>query len=243
MHRCHAPDLVPGDRDVALSAAETHHLVNVVRARVGNEVRVFDGRGHEFDATVATIARRSARLTIGAPVAPRPEPRVAITLAQAVLKTDRMNDVVGRATMLGATAIQPLLTDRTVVPAAAMRGAAGARWSRLAVAAARQSGRAVVPLVHEPVRFGAFIEAGRDGPTVLLAEPSAGGAGPVFTPEATAIPDQAVLMVGPEGGWSPDECRAARHAGCLEWRVSRLTLGADAAGPAALAVLLYLWDR
>ena len=243
MHRCHAPDLAPGDRDVALSAAETHHLVNVVRARVGDEVRVFDGRGHEFDATVGTIAGRSARLTIEAPVAPRPEPRVAITLAQAVLKTDRMNDVVGHATMLGATTIQPLLTDRTVVPAAATRGAAVARWSRLAVAAARQSGRAVVPLVLEPIRLGAFIEAGRDGPTVMLVEPSAGGAGRAFTPEATATPDRAVLMVGPEGGWSPVECAAARRADCLEWRVSRLTLRADAAGPAALAVLLYLWDR
>ena len=136
MHRFFAPALDPGDETVTLPREEAEHLTRVLRLGVGDTVAVFDGRGHEFLARV--VARRAA--TCGCNCcrgsSRRPNRRSRLTLVQAVLKGDKMDDVVRDAVMLGAAAIQPLVTKRTETTVAAlMRGArliagGASRWRR-----------------------------------------------------------------------------------------------------------------
>ena len=105
---------VPGDR-ILLPVDEAEHLTRVLRLSSGDRVRVFNGRGAEFEAVVDAADREGVRLTIGAPCVPAPEPRVAITLAQAVLKGDKMDDVVRDAVMMGVAAIHPIVTARSEI--------------------------------------------------------------------------------------------------------------------------------
>ena len=142
MHRFFAPTLDLGDETVVLSKDEGEHLVRVLRLSVGDTVSVFDGRGHEFLARVATAVRRDVRLQLASRVEPAAEPAVPITLAQAVLKGDKMDEVVRDAVMLGVAAIQPIVSARSETTVAAItRGARIERWQRVALASVTPSCR------------------------------------------------------------------------------------------------------
>src|SRR4029077_2267796 len=113
VHRFFAPSLDPGDEAVTLPREEGEHLTRVLRMGVGDEVAVFDGRGHEFSARVVSVERRDVRVQLVSRLDPAVEPAVPITLAQAVIKGDKMDDIVRDAVMLGVAAVQPLVTSRT----------------------------------------------------------------------------------------------------------------------------------
>src|SRR5437762_14331558 len=152
--RFHAPDAhAPGDV-VVLPAEEAEHLMRVLRLKAGDPLRVFNGRGGEFDAIVEQAGKRGVRVQLRGARQPAPEPRVAITLAQAVLRGDKMDDVVRDATMLGVAAIQPVITARTEVSRASVaRGNRRERWERVAVSSVKQCGRATVPAGEDPIEF------------------------------------------------------------------------------------------
>lgn len=239
MHRFYVPGLAPEGEVCPLPDEEARHLSQVLRVAVGETVRVFDGRGREHRAQVIETGRGSARIRVGHAEAPAPEPVVSITLAAALLKGEKFDAVVRDAVMLGACAIQPIVTARSEVPAArAMAAHRSGRWQRIAVSSAKQCGRAVVPVVHPPVSLEAGL-ATLPAPVLLLAEPSAGGPGAAIPPR----PAEAAILTGPEGGWTPDEIETARRAGARCLRLGGRTLRADAAPTIALAVLLYEWEK
>ena len=248
MHaRFYAPDASASGQIVTLSDDEGAHLARVLRLRAGDAVRAFDGRGHEFEAVVERAAARSAQLRLGAPRAAAPERRVAITLAQAVLKADKMDDVVRDATMMGAAAIQPLLAARSEVSSASLvRGRRQERWQRIAIAAAKQCGRAVVPAVSPALTVLELSERSdrdaRSADTIMFVEPGAASHGARLHDIPSAAPVAATVLIGPEGGWTADEIRMASSS----WRLVTLcgpTLRADAMPVAALAALFARWDE
>src|SRR5580765_416806 len=128
--RFYVPHLDTAVRETAVPADEASHLTRVMRLGVGDEIAVFDGRGHEFRARVVSAARGKVRIELVEPIEPAPEARVPITLVQAILKGDKMDDVVRDATMMGAAAIEPIVTARTIVRA---RRTESDRWSRVAI--------------------------------------------------------------------------------------------------------------
>ena len=153
MHRFYAPDLV-FDRAVELPADEAHHLARVMRLKPGDAVAVFDGRGHEAAARVETIAGRRVTVKAVEKRVTAQEPGIALTLAQALLKSDKMDRVIRDAVMLGVAAIQPFTSARTDVPRAALaRGGRQERWDRTVISSVKQCGRAVVPPVHPHAEF------------------------------------------------------------------------------------------
>jgi len=237
MHRFHAPDLPPTGELVELPEDEARHLVQVLRLGPGDDVRVFDGHGREHEARVEHVARGRASLRVGPAVPAAPEAAVAVTLAAALIKGDRFDDVVRDATMLGVAAIRPIVTARTEI--AARRGDPDRRverWRRIAISSAKQCGRAVVPDILSPASFA---DALRDLPRPLLlaVEPSAADGGRI----PDGVPQAASLLIGPEGGWAPEELDAARAAGACPVSFGRRTLRADAAPLVALTVLMHHW--
>lgn len=236
------PQLDPSSGMAVLDPSEAHHLTRVLRLGVGDEVSVFDGRGREFRARVDRLgALVVARLL--EPIAPPAERQVPITLAQAVLKGASMDDVVRDATMMGAARIVPLVTERTVARRAVSAHGAD-RWRRVAIASAKQCRRARVPEVTEPAAFDAWRREPRGGVTLLLVEPSLAGVMPVSLRALSTRgqPEAATLVVGPEGGWAPDELDAAVAAGWVAVTLGPLTLRAEAVALASLAALTVVWD-
>jgi 16S rRNA (uracil1498-N3)-methyltransferase len=243
--RFFVPGLDPGDEVVMLPRDEAEHLTRVLRLGVGDTIAVFDGLGHEFLAKVAGVAGREVKVHLLSRVEPVAESVVPITLVQAVLKGDKMDDVVRDAVMLGVSAIQPIVTRRTeITVAAVLRGARVERWERVALASVKQSRRAVVPEIRTPLAFDTFLREPRPSLELMLMEPGPGGAvEPLSALRDQPAPFDASIWVGPEGGWDDRERTAAREHGARLVSLGRRTLRADAVAVAAISVLEFLWDR
>lgn len=232
---------------VALPDDEARHLARVLRLRAGDPVVVFDGRGGEFDASIERIAGDQADVRIGGARVPAAEPRVAVTLAQAVLKGDRMDEVVRDAVMMGVAAIQPVVTTRTEVSAATLaRARRRERWERIAIASAKQCARAVVPAIHEPRESHALADAiaarHLPAPAWLLVEPSAAGGAAGLRDIDPAPPREATLVIGPEGGWTRVEIEALAGV-CRPVTMGARTIRADAMAVVAIAALFTRWNE
>jgi 16S rRNA (uracil1498-N3)-methyltransferase len=207
-------------------------------------VSVFNGRGDEFLARVLTAVRRDARVQLVSRVTPAPEASTPIVLVQAVLKGDKMDDVVRDAVMLGVSAIQPVVTRRSeVTVAAVMRGARVERWQRIALASVKQSRRAVLPDVLMPLTFEDWLDEPPADLRLLCAEPGIEGVEPLRVLRDVRPPSTAALAVGPEGGWDSTEVALARAKSLRLVSLGGRTLRADAVPIAALSVLQFLWDH
>jgi 16S rRNA (uracil1498-N3)-methyltransferase len=245
MHRFFAPSLDAGDEAVMLPRDEAEHLTRVLRLGVGDDVSVFDGRGHEWMARVTSVVRRDVRVQLVSRVDPAAEAGVALTLAQAVLKGEKMDDIVRDAVMLGAAAVQPLVTSRTETTVAALgRGGRLDRWRRVALASVKQSKRAVLPEIRRPLPLESFLHDPQPALTLMLVEPGADGADgaePLTALQKAPTPQDATMFVGPEGGWTQEELMLARRSGLRLITLGRRTLRADATPIAAISVLQYIW--
>jgi len=233
----------PGDEIVALPRDEGEHLRRVLRLGVGDTVTVFDGRGHEWLARVASVVRRDVRVQLVARADAAAEPQVPVTVAQAVLKGDKMDDVIRDAAMLGAAAIQPVVTTRAETTIAAlMRGARVDRWRRVALASVKQARRAVLPEIRVPLTLEHVLEEPASALRLMLVEPSAAAdVEPLSAIQRLPIPADVTVFIGPEGGWTEHEWRLAQTHSVRLVTLGRRTLRADAVPVAALSVLQFLW--
>jgi 16S rRNA (uracil1498-N3)-methyltransferase len=229
------------DGPVLISGDEAQHLTRVLRLRAGDSVRIFDGRGREWLGRIATLGRASAAVEIDAPVDPVREPPVQVTVAVGVLKGDQMDTVVRDATMLGAAAILPLASAHVSVPPRAWRsGAVAERWRRVAVASAKQCGRAVVPAIAPVTDFKAALDATVER-LVMCVEPSARMRTAGRHERMKARPRSALVLIGPEGGWSAEEIALAEARGAVALGLGPRTLRAESAPTVALTALWSMW--
>jgi len=243
--RFHAPPaaFAADEKSVTLSAEETRHARDVLRLQGGDEIFVFDGAGREFQCFVKTIRRDSIDLNVIAQVDPaRPESTLDLTLAIALLKGEKFDLVIQKTTELGVKRILPLDTERGDVR---LRDGDSAqkrltRWRRIALEAAKQTGRAYVPEINAPLAFNLLLRsAGENHSIVLMFSEREGKSLSEATngldPRATEI----IAVVGPEGGWTDNEIEFAREG---EWAIVTLggrTLRAETAGITIVALLQH----
>jgi 16S rRNA (uracil1498-N3)-methyltransferase len=238
-----AADLDAISGSATLSPEETHHLTSVLRLRFGDEIAVFDGNGREYRARIERVSREGAQLRLIEELQPAPEPSVRLTLAQAVLKGERMDDVVRDATMMGVAAIEPLVTEHTIARGAIREGRGADRWRRIAIASAKQCRRAVLPIVGEGTPFLEWVVQDSAALRVMLVEPEAPTPGHALSVlREAARPASATLAVGPEGGWTGAEVEFAVQAGWVPVTLGRRTLRADAVPIVAIGVLQAIWE-
>jgi 16S rRNA (uracil1498-N3)-methyltransferase len=247
--RFYAPPeaFAPEGASVVLSAEESRHLRDVLRLRAGDEAFVFDGEGREFACVVGEAGGRGREATLevqGRVEPPCLESPLELTLAVALLKGEKFDLVVQKATELGAAQIAPVLTKRADVRLRDTEDAARRveRWRRLALEAAKQSGRARIPDVATPVALDSFValEAGVGELRLLFAERGGDGLDSIAGGRA-ARPSAVTAIVGPEGGWDDDEIAlAARHG----WTIITLggrTLRAETAAISVCTLLQHLF--
>jgi 16S rRNA (uracil1498-N3)-methyltransferase len=243
--RLYVPGLDSSSARVVLPEGEGHHVTRVLRLRAGDDVRVFDGRGREWVARLEPSERRSTTtVELGAEVAPIPEPSVRVTLAAGILKGDHMDAIVRDATMMGAAEIVPLVTEHVTVPKKAWQGgAAQERWQRVAVASAKQCGRAVVPEIAPPVELAVVLSRHGGQSIVMFVEPAVGADARAVSGTPIAPGGTLLVLIGPEGGWSFAEVTQARTAGAVLAHLGPRTIRADAMATAALAAMGTVLNR
>jgi 16S rRNA (uracil1498-N3)-methyltransferase len=239
--RCYADPSAWTSEVVELGSDEAHHLRDVLRARPGQAVTLFDGRGREADGEVVEVDRRGARVRV---LQQRsfPPAATAIALIQALPREQKMDIIIQKATELGAARIAPVITDHSLVRLEDRDlEAKRSRWEKIALNAAKQCGSPWLPEIRPPVPLSSWIRDMERPGLLLLAslQPDAEDLRTVLRRALPSRPASVAVLVGPEGDLSSREIASARNAGAVPVRLGRLTLRSETAALYALSVLRY----
>jgi 16S rRNA (uracil1498-N3)-methyltransferase len=227
---------------VTLLADEARHLRDVLRLRAGDEVYVFNGLGREFRCFVTNTTRDAAELRLDAEVEPaRPESQLQLNLCAALLKGEKFDLVVQKVTELGVSKISPLVTRYADIHLRDETDAAKrvSRWQRIALEAAKQSGRAVVPEISLPVSFDSLLAGTRDDNFCLMFSERDGG--DLSSLQTQPAPRVVTALVGSEGGWSDEELERAQARNFHVITLGGRTLRAETAAITITALLQHLF--
>jgi 16S rRNA (uracil1498-N3)-methyltransferase len=236
--RIYVPQTLRPGREVELPLQAGEHIARVLRLDRGHPLRLFDGSGEEYEAELASLAKRSvtARVLESAEAEDRESP-LRITLAQGIARGEKMDWILQKATELGVARIVPIVTDRTEVkldPERAERRVA--HWEAVVASACEQCGRSRLPEVTEPLKLADWAASLDESAGLRLALDPQGDRAPRDLPAST----RATLVVGPEGGLSSHDLATLSAAGFHGLRLGPRILRTETAGLAALAAMQAL---
>ena len=233
--------LTAGDR-VVLKGNVAQHLGRVLRARAGDHIALFNGDGQEFAATVVNVSKREVSVDIGEAHAPNTESQVHTMLGLCLSKGDRFDWGIQKATELGVGAIIPLHSERVdfAIPTDRIEKRV-AHWQQIAVSACEQCGRVKVPSITPPQSLVSWVEnVSAEQKWVLHCADDTGASAPAVTEGA---PQDAALLIGPEGGLTNQEFAAASAEGFQLLQLGPRVLRTETAPAAALSVLSVFWGE
>jgi 16S rRNA (uracil1498-N3)-methyltransferase len=232
------PTILGGDR-VVLAGPQAHQISRVLRLKSGDRVVFVDGAGREYRVRLDEVRSAAVTGTVDRVQPSRPEPRLFLTLYQALVPRDRFESALQKGTEVGISRFVPTWCERSIVPGERIDEKRLKRWRRIVTEAAEQCERGVVPAVAPPMRFGdALAEAAGSGPTLVAWERERERSIQAGLRDALAGPSLG-LMVGPEGGFSSLEISAARDAEALTVSLGPRILRTETAGPVMAALALY----
>ena len=223
--------------ELCLEAEPSRHIGRTLRMRVGDSLCLFDGKGSEAAAQITNVERDAVSVALQEPQLLDRESPLAVTLAIAVSRGDRMETVIQKATELGVAIIRPLLSERTGVRLDEKRWLRKREhWQRIAISACEQCGRNRLPENAAPVPLSTLLrEECPEAELRLILHPQ-GSAAP--------LPSQCrslYLLVGPEGGFSDDEVAAAVAAGFSALQLGPRVLRTETAPIAAISLAQARW--
>ncbi|MBL8150381.1 MAG: 16S rRNA (uracil(1498)-N(3))-methyltransferase [Blastocatellia bacterium] len=222
---------------------EAYHLCKVLRFKAGDEVQVFDGIGHEWLAEVEEINKSNVKLLLKRELTNTVESNLAITLVQGLIKGEKFEIAIQKATELGVNNIIPLISQHTDIKVSENSFEKKVnnrleRWQRIALEATKQSGRRCLPNILLPVSFSGLITQATS-PVIFFSE--RGGDNIRTISEKIVKPESITAVVGSEGGWSEEEIELAKKAGFYIASLGTRILRAETAGITALALLQHTW--
>lgn len=231
------PEPLPPAGEVRLPDGLAHHATRVLRLRDGDALVLFDGRGGEVEASL--VARgRSWFAALGVHTEPRRESPLELVLVQALVGAEKMDWIVQKAVELGAAAVVPVHTERSVARLVGERAARKhEHWHQVAVSACEQSGRNRIPRIEPVAGLADYLAANRQVyDKLLLAPQGEAGLARLQRPRGPLH-----ILVGPEGGWSERELAACDAAACRRIGLGPRVLRTETAGLAALSAAQVLW--
>lgn len=223
-----------------LSGSEFHHLRHVLRLDSGARVTLYDERGVTYQGEILHVAPEYAEVALTQHVPPT-TPSFHLTLAQSLLKGHKMDLVIEKATELGVHAIAPFVSACTVARIPAGKHAERVtRWQHIARAAAKQSGN-LPPEIRSPQSFPALLHAiPQHSGKIIFSERERALHLRSFARNSSQF-GSFQMLIGPEGGFTPEEIEQARAAGCVSVSLGAAVLRAETASIAAVALCQFLW--
>ena len=244
MHRFY---IAPEDwqpETLALSGSEAHHCRDVVRLKPGDKVVLFDGRGRELTAEITSADASQIELR-KLHEAQTPPLRCRMTLGQAIPKGKNMDLIVQKAVEIGAAEIAPILSDRTVVRLDEESAASKqAKWQTVAIEAAKQCGQNWLPQVRTPQTLTQFFQEHRRFDLQLIGSLQSDAVHlkkilSDYLAEHDDRPASVLMLVGPEGDFTPAELSLARSQGCRPITLGPIILRVETASIYCLSILSY----
>lgn len=218
--------------ELILDRDQSHYLINVLRYQTGQVVLIFNGIDGEYRASITLADRKKAQLLCHEQTRPQ-DPMPDLTLVFAPIKKARIDFIAEKATELGVGRIQPIMTDFTQVSRVNTD-----RMAANAIEAAEQTGRTTIPVIDQPLSLQTLLEDWPEGCHIIFCdEDTAGNADFVFQARVASLKGPAAILIGPEGGFSPQERDMIRgHKAAVPVSLGQNILRADTAMLAALSL-------
>ena len=233
--RVYVEEALAAGKSLVLEGSAANHIMRVLRLRDGDVLTLFDGRGGEHGARITGFRRDSVQVEVQEHRDVERESKLNLTLAQGISRGERMDWVMQKATELGVTRIIPVITERTMVKLDERQSERKLEhWRAIVIAACEQSGRNRVPEVAAPCAYHEVLRSGDGNGKKLLLSPTGN-----LNARDLALSGRATLLVGPEGGLSPEEQEQAVGAGFEQVRMGPRVLRTETAAIAALTILQH----
>ena len=242
-HRFYCPEKLALGAIVKLPEAATIHAVRVLRMTVGDQAILFNGDGMDYACELTLVKKNEVFATVNASIAVNNESPLNITLLQGISSGDRMDYTIQKAVELGVNHIQPIATERSVVKLSQERAAKRlAHWQNVVHSACEQSGRAVVPQIAEPTSLSHWLAENthQQQCRILLNPVGAKRLAEIEKPNLKTS-HEIQLLIGAEGGLSPNEIEMANKNGFQSIILGPRILRTETAALAAMASMHHAW--
>lgn len=242
MHRFYVSPEQIIEESIVILGMDVNHIKNVLRMKLGEELIICDGQGWDYFCEITELGQKEIYVKILSSLKSDTELPVKITLFQGIPKKDKMELIIQKTVELGVFEIVPVSMKRCVAKLEDSKKESKKleRWQNISQAAAKQSGRGIIPMVKQPMTYTQALEYAKTKDIILF--PYENAQGMKAAKEAfckTAAMQSAGIFIGPEGGFDPIEIENAKKAGADIISLGKRILRTETAGLSVLSMLMY----
>ena len=221
------------------------HITKVLRMQEGDEILIFDGTGYEYTAKLSELNKNCCKAEIISKEFSALEPKIKVTIYQGIPKSGKMEGIIQKSVELGAYSIVPVSMNRCVSKIDKNQTEKIKRWNKVAVEAAKQCGRGILPEVYEPISFKEAIFRLKATPLALMPYEmlAHNGVASLKTALSKSPATEIGVIIGPEGGFSDSEAELAKNEGLTLVGLGRRILRTETVSSAILATIMYENDE
>jgi len=235
-HRFYIDSPLDPGNEITL-ASKAHYIIHVLRLNVGENIRIFNGHGHEHTAKITKINKNNVSLLIGSSTCYEEKSSTKIRIAQCLIKKPKMDLLLQKTTELGANIITPVNSEFSVIKIKDDQLITKkSHWEKITQSACEQSGRNYIPLIEDPISIGKFLCEKNDNLKIML-DPSAD----ITIGDIKTAKKQIDILIGPEGGISNDEKYLAYENDFIGVSLGPKILRSETAAIAVLAIIQSHW--
>lgn len=233
--------------DFALIIEDASHITKVLRMNIGDEILLFDGTGYEYVAQLTKVSGDMCEAKIISSEFSAQEPKTKVTVYQGIPKSGKMEGIIQKSVELGVHTITPVSTDRCVskLDGGKKQAEKLKRWNKIAVEAAKQCGRGILPRVTPPLTFDEAIAEMQNSDLALMPYEMLAHMGVSNIKDTLCGTDaqNISVIIGPEGGFSNTEAEKAKEKGLKLVSLGRRILRTETVSHAVLAMIMYEKDE